>query len=129
MTIVDENDARTATAGEITLIEQALHAMLKAIREHEQSYRRIRKPLRLISWEQIGKQSPVHALLNDPIGEALRLGIKELGGRLYDLGGIGLMQAVCTRVAGLDSRWRANRETIMDYTWSGIGSDGDRWWA
>ena len=121
-------DTSIPGAEEIALIEHALHRLLRAMREHE-----LRQPrpasFRLVCFEDIVGQSPVQSLLDEPVPDALRLGIRKLGKRLYDLGGLDLMTTVLDRVARKDPSWRMKRENILDNAWSVIGSDEGGWWV
>jgi hypothetical protein len=115
---------------EIRRIEQSLDALLSAIDQHDAWCDRagVRPKLRPIDAEDLiaTEFSPVEELLNRPVPAALRGGIKELGRRLFDLGGTKLMGQVCDRVAEMGGSWD-KRMTILDARWDGIGNQKDRW--
>ena len=60
-------------------------------------------------------------LILNPVGEATRQAIRTLGKRLYELGGLDLMQRVLDDVAEIDPRNEGRRIGIMDHRWDGIG--------
>jgi hypothetical protein len=70
----------------------------------------------------------VEELLTRPVPAALRGGIKELGRRLFDLGGTKLMGHVCDRVAEMGGNWD-KRVTILNARWDGIGNQSGEWMA
>jgi hypothetical protein len=67
-------------------------------------------------------------LLARPVPAALRGSIKELGRRLFALGGTALMGQVCDRVAEMGGSWD-KRMTILDARWDWIGNESERWMA
>jgi hypothetical protein len=116
-----------AAPDEIVRIEAALDTLLAAITRR--TLPRDSGTFVLLPLADFMKQSPVESLLTDPIGRALRLGVKRLGERLFALGGTKLMLAACYRVAGRDRRRADWRLDIIDKAWDGIGGDAERWVA
>ena len=73
-------------------------------------------------------EAQVSALLADPVGAALRLGIWRLGVHLFDaIGSTDGMHEVLDRVAEMDPARGGQRATIIDHAWNGIGAGADRW--
>lgn len=66
-------------------------------------------------------QRAADALLDHPVGEALRCAVTTLGRRLHEIGGTKAMQDTLYRVAELDPANNARRIGIMDHRWDGIG--------
>ena len=60
-------------------------------------------------------------LLDRPVSELCRQSVRTFGERLYEIGGLGLMQDVLYRVAARDPDREARRMAIMDRRWDGIG--------
>jgi hypothetical protein len=110
---------------ELSRIEQALDTLLTAIENHQPPTSEIR----ILSAAEFCKQSPVESLLNDPIGRALRLGIKKLGGRLHQLGGTDLMRSVAERVADMRCGFSGRRLSVMDHAFDGIGIGSKDFWV
>ena len=132
-----ENMADIATdqhCVEVRRIEQALDAILCAIEEHQRLLEAdaVRAPRKLepISWAELATKdlSPVADILSNPVGASLRRGIRELGRRLFVLGGTELMGKVLDRVAEMGGIWGV-RVTILDKRWDGIGNASDSWLA
>jgi hypothetical protein len=118
-------EADTKTSEEIGRIELALNTTLAAIEAHDRLRKadpnRRRREIRAMSLDEIFALSPVEDFLNDPVGMGLRRSIKELGRRLFTLGGTALMGRVCDRVAEMGGSWDRGM-TIVNATWDGIGS-------
>ena len=68
-------------------------------------------------------------LLSRPVWEVTRKGVRTLGKRLYEIGGLSLMQEVCHRVAALDPANEGRRIGLMDHRWSGIGDERGGVWV
>ena len=80
--------------------------------------------------EMTEAQREADSLLEDPVGEALRQGVRTLGERLYEIGGLDLMQDAIDRVASLDAATWGHRTDIMDKRWDGIGrTEGKAGWC
>jgi hypothetical protein len=130
------------TATETDRIEDALDDVLSAINDNlrrgaakpdrpMRSLREITQALveSLESWTPA--QRAAADLLDAPsaAGEALRQGVITLGRRLYELGGLTLMQDVCDRVSARDPASADRRFGIMVKRWEGIGhSDTSTGW-
>jgi hypothetical protein len=69
---------------EIGRIERSLHALLTALEDHRDA--QPPSPPKILSSADLCRMSPVEGLLSNPIDRALRLGIHELGKRLYQIG-------------------------------------------
>lgn len=70
-------------------------------------------------------QRKARAIIDRPVGGAVRRAIKTLGERLNEIGGNDLMSEVIERVADRDpARWSV-RIDVMDKRWDGIGT----WYA
>lgn len=61
------------------------------------------------------RHTAVREMMDDPLGRAYRAGIREIGERLYQLGGNKLMEKAASIT---DENWYANE-------WDGIGG----WWS
>ncbi len=113
-------------------IVQALTVLLDAIDAHdvERAKLRERKPfprLRLYTMDELIADCAAHGpLLDDPIGRALRLGVRECGQALAKKASISEMQdAVDTA-----SRHRTHLGDVADKAWDGLVlPNGDRWIA
>jgi len=76
------------------------------------------------------KQRAAEAFLDNPVGEAVRQAVTTLGERLYELGGLKLMEDVCYRVAALDAAREGWRIDVLDKRFDGIGrEDGRAGWC
>jgi len=131
----------TAQATEAAQIEAALDALLTAAikADRDRSLMPERGPVsagamigealeRRATWTPA--QEAAHDLLRRPVAWALRNAVRTLGKRLFEIGGLKLMSAVCDRVSALDPANEGRRAGIIDHRWDGIGSDqGGRWWA
>jgi hypothetical protein len=100
---------------EIAAIEAALTTLLATIDEQHAKYRE--RPSR--GFRNAATISPVESLIDDPVGQSCRLGIRRLGERLNELdeGRTRLMREVVDRVCKNNDGWA---ETI-DSWWHGIG--------
>lgn len=109
------------TPVEVAAIEAALTTLLATIDEQHAKYRE--RPARRSESGSLFRDptsaSPVEALIDDPVGQSCRLGIRRLGERLNELdeGHGRLMQEVVNRVCKDNDGWA---ETI-DSWWHGIG--------
>jgi hypothetical protein len=112
---------------EVTRIEEALDKILTAIEEHERSTD-AERPKRPFKFAAAADVTAIDDLLDDPVGRSLRRGIKELGQRLFELGGTKLMEQVLDRVVRMGSQWHM-REDILDKRWDSIGDESDLWVA
>ncbi len=108
-------------AVEIAAIEATLTTLLSAIDEQHAKY--CERPARLNErgglFRDAASISPVEGLLDDPIGQSCRLGIRRLGERLSELDGAGskLMFEVVNRVCKNNDGWA----DTVDKCWHGIG--------
>lgn len=106
-------------AVEIAAIEAALTTLLSAIDEQHAKYRD--RPARRSATGSLfrdpASMSPVENLIDDPIGQSCRLGIRHLGERLNELDGYDLMSEVADRVCKGNSDWAE----IIEKRWDGIG--------
>jgi hypothetical protein len=112
-------------SNELARIEHALGVLLTACENHQPPASEIR----ILSVAEFCKQSPVESLLNDPIGRALRLGIKKLGGRLHELGGTDLMRSAAERVADMRRGFSGRRLSVLDHAFDGIGIGSNDFWV
>lgn len=119
----------TVTEQEVARIEAALHQTMTAIHQADQAVRQ-REPIsardslaqyleKRTSFTPL--QLEVDDLLERPVGEALRQKVRLYGERLFEIGGVSLMQEVMYRVAERDPANEARRIGIMDKRWNGIG--------
>jgi len=66
------------------------------------------------------------SILRDPVGTALRLGIRNIGTILNAEGGSELMEAICDEVGSLpEFAGTSTPAVIIDHAWDGIGG----WYA
>jgi hypothetical protein len=68
-------------------------------------------------------------LVNDPIGEALKDTIHELGQAVFDQVGMDGLYEVCERVAELDQENGNFRSMLLDKAFDDVGSGNERWIA
>lgn len=125
-------NARTKVApSEAQQIEAALDVLVSAAvaNLHERPLtpeRDIRADVAIGEWldslEWTEAQRRASRLLQRPISAAVRLAVRVLGERLYEIGGMALMHDVCERVSAADPRNEARRAGIIDHRWSGIGN-------
>jgi hypothetical protein len=119
----------TTVEREVPRIEAALHQTLTAIHQADQNVGP-REPIsardslgqylqKRVSFTPL--QLEVDDLLERPVGEALRQKVRLYGERLFEIGGVSLMQEVMYRVAERDPANEARRIGIMDKRWNGIG--------
>jgi hypothetical protein len=66
-------------------------------------------------------QSHAEQIIRDPVGETARMGVRALGERLHEIGGLELMQRVLDDVADRDKPNWGRRTSIMDNRWDGVG--------
>ena len=100
---------------EIAAIEAALTTLLATIDREHDKYRDRRSR----GFRDASTISPVEGLIDDPIGQSCRLGIRRLGERLNELdeGSTQLMRAVSERVCRNKDDWAE----IIDKRRHGIG--------
>lgn len=121
---------------EAQMIEEALDAVLTAAAEADR-----RPPLapergavsaaesafalleRMDSWTKA--QAATHDLLSRPVSELCRQAVTTFGERLFEIGGMTLMQDALYRLAERDPANYGRRVAIMDHRWDGIGRQGD----
>ena len=109
---------------EIAAIEAALTTLLGTIDEQHAKYRE--RPSRRSESGSLLRDpatiSPVESLIDDPIGQSCRLGIRRLGERLNELdeGRSGLMSEVVDRVGKRNDGW-AEELSIVGGMVSAIG--------
>lgn len=120
------------TATETQRIEDALHVLLNAattdLRKQHSSESRAPQSMQALTFALIDRmetwtaaQCAAADLLDYPVGEALRQAVTTLGERLYEIGGLGLMQDTLYAVAERDPANHDRRVGIMDRRWDGIG--------
>lgn len=132
------DDAATrAVAEEVQVIEDSLDFLLSAIELTDVVELRPRKDFTAQSFDEVVTEftekmgwskvrRAADTLYRDPVGEALRNGVRALGERLFEIGGLEAMQDVCDRVAERhDGRHGGARLGIMDHRWDGIGRDAE----
>lgn len=137
----------TVTAGdgsaEVARIEAALDSLLATIFDDEAERRELRRErreaarapssigeglLRFLNSSEV--ELAAVEITNDPVGSSCRQSIRALGKRLYQLGGLQLMQDVLYRVAERDEATWSRRIGIMDHRWDGVGTtDRSVGWA
>lgn len=79
----------------------------------------------LAAWMEKSKaERDTSELVKNPVAWACRRGIRVLGERLYELGGLELMGNVLDDVAERDETKSGYRMGIMDARWDGIGRTG-----
>lgn len=118
-------------------VEAHLDAILTAIMAHDAQPRKPREPgdLRPINMADMmaaldARQTMTPAgryvddLERDPVRGALTYAVRQLGKRLYEIGGLQAMQDACDRVAELDQSNWGRRTSVMDARWDGIGREG-----
>lgn len=112
---------------ELNGIVAALDALLTAIKADNERRRgdfKVARTLDITEWtfEETQLELAVLDLVRNPVGQALRNGVKLIGERLHESGGISLMHdalgAVC-KLSPDDNSWR---EAMLDRLFSGIGS-------
>ena len=72
-------------------------------------------------FSQTKAQQDAEDLIADPVGRALRNGVRRLGERLHELGGVAKMQDVLDQVSEKDEARLTWRMDVMDKCWDGIG--------
>lgn len=112
---------------EVQRIERALDELLKVALSARAPWPR-RHPHGISAGDLIREaldgtpaERAARALLDNPVGEAVRQGVRTLGERLHELGGVQLMQDVLYRVAEIDPASTDHRVSVMDKRWDGIG--------
>lgn len=130
--LIRHTNADPAVSQEIAGISSALHALLTVVtddafikrfrghRDEEGLALTMAEALKFL--DQTRLERTAADLVRDPIGEALKGAVRQLGERLHELGGLDLMLNVLDDVADRDPRFQARRTSIMDHRWSGIGS-------
>lgn len=116
---------RSETAREIGRIVAALDTLLAAIEARSIATPSRASRIAVFSVADLARRSPIESMLDDPVGRALRLGIRRLGERLDQLGGFPLMQDITERVADMSPRHAGRRLSILDFAFDGVG----RWVA
>lgn len=126
----------TIETTEVQRIEEALDAVLATAAEADR-----RPPLvpergavsaaesafalieRMDGWTKA--QCAAHDLLSRPVSELCRQAVTTFGERLFEIGGLTLMQDALYRLAARDPANYGRRVAIMDKRWDGIGRQGD----
>ena len=111
---------------ELQRIERALDELLRTAINRPPWRPRIDGPVSIGAilddfLNQTPAQRAADDLLDNPVGEAVRRAVTVLGERLYEIGGLNLMQNVLDRVAERDASHQNWRVDIMDKRWDGIG--------
>jgi hypothetical protein len=119
----DSPDYRPTKEQRIAHIRDALCALTDAYLAHEAA--RPPGPIRFIpavQFLELGVSWPEEYEVRDPVGEALRTGIRRMGELLFPLGGIQAMQAALNIVAERDGGRRFQRvASLLDHAWNGVG--------
>lgn len=134
------NASTFANPTEAQMIEAALDALVSAAvaNLNEASLVPERGPVSLAdmahefsaSLEWTPAQRTANDLVQRPVSRALRQGIRALGERLFEIGGMALLHDVCDRVSASDPRHEARRAGIIDKRWDGIGrKNGQPGWC
>lgn len=116
----------------VTLIRDALDALLKARLEHDQRCDEMPpKPIKFVRFDNFdATRSRFEGIIEDPVRAALRRVMNDLGKELFKLvGSIEVMLAICNEVASRDPKREGRRLSIIDSAWNGIGDDRGRWWS
>jgi hypothetical protein len=128
MSVAEKKGAFETPGVEVAAIEEALHVLLtagldqrrpripKAARPPERGFVTVGELL-----ARTRAEGRAESIIRDPIGEVIRIGVKRLGERLYEIGGLDLMGTVLDRVAERDPAASGQRTDIMDKRWDGIG--------
>ncbi len=124
----------TAEPSERQAIEASLDTILRAITDHDRERQdalplakpRIFSAADLVSEARADAQRTPAArytrrLAPDPVRAALKHAVRQIGQRLYEIGGMEALQDACERVADLDPANWGTRTDIIDKTWDGIG--------
>lgn len=121
---------------EVSLIEEALDTLLTAAIDAPPRKPEPQpiEPIRMADIETIMGRTEAERktldLIANPVGIACRIGIRWLGQRLFEIGGLDLMHRVIDDVAARDLRNAGRRLSIMDHRWDGIGRvDGHAGWC
>lgn len=77
---------------------------------------------RLSNWTKA--QGAANDLLDRPVSELCRQAVTTFGERLFEIGGLTLMQDTLYRVGERATADQGRRVAIMDHRWDGIGRDG-----
>jgi hypothetical protein len=123
-----------STVVHLDMLKRAINANLTARIEHD---RRRQTPAGVSKIELINLADLVAAddnwlyldeIISDPVRRALRVQLKTLGQRLFDLvGDTDRMRDVAEEVANQKPGPWGKRINIIDKAWDGIGNDQDRW--
>jgi hypothetical protein len=133
------DDAATISADaaqEVAGIEDALHILLTTAIDIDNERASRPRPVPDLSTfkvytigqlaDLVGTKGKAGDIIKNPVGIACRMAVKVLGQRLYEIGGLQLMEEALDRVAERDERWFGRRVDIMDKRWDGIGREGSR---
>lgn len=127
--------------GETLAIQASLDTILRAITDHDRAKAEAldRHPGRykIYSIAELMREGAeqaartpagrfTHNLAADPVRAALKHAVRQIGKRLYEIGGIEALRDACERIADLDPPNWGKRTDIMDKTWDGIGGE---WFA
>jgi hypothetical protein len=120
----------TPDYNDISRIEDALDALVTTVMRHRKrrrptpSYGRLHF-IAISRWDNEPTPSQedceVDRIIHDPIEGAYGHAVRLLGKRLHKLGGVGLMQDVCERVASRDRGNYGRRGTFIERRWDMIG--------
>lgn len=123
----------------LTAIEDALHALVTAIGDHDAAQFEARasrppEPLEIIAIDDITlegiEDSRLKGIVKDPVRYALRAALKETGRDMFKVvGSTDAMLDALHRVADRDPVNAGRRGAIMDSAWNGLGEGNDRWWS
>lgn len=127
------NPTTDPVALEVAGIEDALDALLTTIVEADvrEAKDRSREPFRIESMREVlanldksRAAQAAESLIRSPVGYACRMGVRSLGERLYEIGGMDLMTRVLDDVAEREPSKSGYRMGVMDARWDGIGRSG-----
>ena len=112
-------------------LADALDEVVSAVVKHRMNARRVDDTFDLISAAQLCATSEdtwaACSWVRDPVGRALRNGVRDIGRHIIEGTGTRALEAVLEAVAKRDERNYGHRAGIMDHAFDGLGVGNDVW--
>ena len=124
------------TAEFLAQVQRALDDLLSAAIEHDERQQMLSSgtvAAARLRWIDIDVapencRSAIVPLLHDPVGAALRSGIRTLGEHLFAVtGDTAAMRAVTERLLAANRVQHVQIIQLIDLAWVGLGSEDDHW--
>lgn len=120
MTTTAEPKVQMSEERKVAIIT-ALMTLIAAVRQVDLAPKEP-QPLKVLSIRDLMALPPETSMIEEPVRNSLRLGIKKLGAILHAEGGDNLMHEICERIDKLPENANTSFPAVLiDKCWDGIG--------